>query len=97
MQTLLPDVVAPEAHQNDHSYVHELISNYEQWASQVTMQDFCMLCGYTEDVEKPQNVKIRGWTLAQVWAFGLKSMVVCILSFLQPEKCKLMQADMTEV
>ena len=36
-ETLLPDVVAPEAHQNDHSYVHELSgptfdSLHKNWA-----------------------------------------------------------------
>ena len=36
-ESLLPDVVAPEAHQNDRSFLHEL-----------SMRKFSMVGGYTE-------------------------------------------------
>ena len=63
-ETLLPDVVAPEAHQNDHSYVCELsgptfdslCKNLAWWA--VT---------YTEDLTE---LKIGGWALVQGWALA---------------------------
>ena len=48
----MPDVVAPEAHQNDHSYVSEF--------SVPTFDSICtnfMVCGYTEDL-KPEQYSI---------------------------------------
>ena len=47
-ETLLLGVMAPEAHQNDHSYVCEL--------SRSTTQEFSMVGGYTEDLKK--NTKL---------------------------------------
>ena len=52
--------MAPEAHQNDHSYVCEL--------SQSTTQEFSMVGGYTEDLKKKhKTVKLGGWALMQGW------------------------------
>ena len=49
-ETLLPDIMAPEVYQNDHSYVREF--------SRPTFSSLCKnfaWCGYTEDLKKPQN------------------------------------------
>ena len=58
-KTLMPDVVAPEAHQNDRSYVHEL-----------SRSEFSMVGSYTEDLTHHKTVKIRGWVLARGWALA---------------------------
>ena len=69
-ETLLPDVVPPEAHQNDRSYVPELSGLLLFW---FTTQEFNMVGSYTENPQKHvsqhlQNhitVKIGRWMLAQ--------------------------------
>ena len=54
MQTLVPNVVVPEAHQNDRSYVRELTANTNcELSSHYTR--ICMIGGYTKDLEKLQN------------------------------------------
>ena len=50
VQTLLPDVVAPETQQNS---LRELKLNFR-----VTTQEFCMVDGYTEDLTNHKTVKI---------------------------------------
>ena len=47
-KTLMPDVVTPKAHQNDHSYFR------------FTTQEFSMVGGYTEDLKKPQKLSKLG-------------------------------------
>ena len=53
---LMPDVVSPKAHQNDHSYVSsaDLPSN--------SLRKFSMVGVYAEYLEKPQNC--QNWGVA---------------------------------
>ena len=61
-KTLMPDVVAPEAHQNDRSYVREL----SRPTFDFTTQQFSMVGSCTEDLKKRhKTVKIGGWALAR--------------------------------
>ena len=53
-EILMLDVGAPEAHQNDRSYVCELYFRF-------TTQEFSMVGSYMEDLK---TVKIGGWVLA---------------------------------
>ena len=50
----LLNVVAPETHLNDHSYS---LRELKLW---VTTQEFSVVGGYKEDLEKPQNCQNRG-------------------------------------
>ena len=57
-ETLLPDVVVPEAHQNDRTYVHAL-----SWP---TFDSLCKtLARQAVTRRTSQIVKIRGWALAR--------------------------------
>ena len=57
-ETLRPDVVAPEAHQNYRSYVRELSGP----TFDSTTQEFSMVGGYTEDFKSHKTVR---WALAR--------------------------------
>ena len=60
VQTLLPDVVA----------CLKLIE-HSTWTQtvnfRVTIQEFCVVGGYTEDLTNHRTVKIGGWALARGW------------------------------
>ena len=60
-KTLLPDVVVPEVHQNDRSYVCELSG--PTFGS--LLKIFSIMGCYTENLKINRSVKIGGWTLAQ--------------------------------
>ena len=51
-ETSMPDVMAPEAHQNDRSYVREL--------SRPTSIQLSMVGGYTKDLKKSLNCQNWG-------------------------------------
>ena len=84
-ETLMPDVMAPEAHQNNHSYVRELSGltfdslhkNLSSWS-------------VTRRTAK-KTVKVGGWVLARGWALAWDNTVtrlkftvyVCIDSFIR--------------
>ena len=36
----------------------------------VTIQEFCMVGGYTEDLTNHRTVKIGGWAIARGWALA---------------------------
>ena len=55
MQPLTPNVMAPKVHQNDRSYVSSVDLPYG-----FTTQEFSMVGGYTENLEKPQNCQNWG-------------------------------------
>ena len=54
----MPDIVAPEAHPNDRSYVGELSFGF-------STQDFSTVVGYIEDLRKHKTAKIGWWVLAR--------------------------------
>ena len=56
-ETLMPDVVVPETHQKDRSYVREIS---EPTYFRFTTQECSMVGGYTEDLKKPQNCQNWG-------------------------------------
>ena len=58
-ETLMPDLMAPEAHQNDPSYV-----TYSWFSS----REFSMVGGYTEELEKPQ--KCQNWGVGTCAGMG---------------------------
>ena len=63
-KTLMPDVVVPEVHQNDHSYVRELSGpTFDSLCSSLTWLSVI----YTEDLKKNKTKKLKtqGWALAQ--------------------------------
>ena len=46
---LMPDVVVPKAHQNNHNYMRSIL----YWYFWIYYTRFSMVGGYTEDLEKP--------------------------------------------
>ena len=54
-EPLMPDVVAPKAHQNNRSYVSSV---------DLPSDSLCMVGGYTEILKIHKTVKIGGWVLA---------------------------------
>ena len=62
-EPLMPDVVASEAHQNDHSYVSEF--------SRPTFNSICtnfMMGGYTEDLKK----NCQNWAVGACVGMGAR-------------------------
>ena len=63
-KTLMPDVVVPESHQNDHSYVRELSGpTFDSLCSSLTWWGVI----YTEDLKKKtkKNSKLEGGCLSR--------------------------------
>ena len=71
-ETLMPDVVAPEVHQNNCSYVDELSGTYFRF----TMQQFSMVGGYIKEFRKPLNCQNWGVGAFQ-GQFGTKTSCMC--------------------
>ena len=71
-ETLMSDVMAPEANQNDRSYERELSGH----TFDSHTQEFSVMGGYTENLKKKKKhkiVKIGGWALAGDNAVVMKS------------------------
>ena len=54
-ETLMLDAVAPQAHQNDHSYYVSSVIYF-----QFTTQKFSLVSSHTEDLKTPQKLSTLG-------------------------------------
>ena len=72
-ETLMPNVMVPEAHQNNRSCV--FVSSVD---FRFTTQEFSIVGGYMEDLKKKQHktVKIWGWVLVPWWALAWDNRVI---------------------
>ena len=72
-EPLITDVVAPKAHQNNHSYVS---------SADLPLDSLCKILGTWTVTRKTsknhKTVKIGGWALAQTSALAQDNSVVCI-------------------
>ena len=75
-ETLMPDVMAPEAHQNDCSYICEL--------SEPTFNSLCKNLAWWVVIwrtsKNHKSVKIGGWALAWGWVLAQDNMVLSAFS-----------------
>ena len=71
-KTLMPDVVVPEAHQNDHSYVRELSGpTFDSLCSSLTWWAVI----YTEDLKKKNNT-ILTQMAPHIWYMACNAMIM---------------------
>ena len=67
VQALLPGIVAPEIHRNDHSYS---LCELKLWTFKSSHKNFAWWTVTRRSLKKHRTVKIEGWALAQRWVLA---------------------------
>ena len=77
VRTLMSDVVASKAHQNNHSYVSSV-----DLPSDSLRENLAWWVVTQRTLKNHKAVKIGGWVLARVWALAQDNTVIVPLQFL---------------